>query len=407
MGAAPCHSKDRHIELIDVANDSENERVNLESVCQGYMLTFPNGKTPNAHYPFVLHDHYELPWISQVHVDHMVLVSKSCQEWATNAYGSCVECKALESHPILEGIRHRIKEGVKSHTPYHYHSHASLASLARQSMKALDVMHVWHLTLNRKLANKLQVLDKHQQFLLAIGSGKVERVDRLVRSELKQGSSIHKILDDFNDAINRGLRHVNYTEVDEMKQVLNWKMGGVQLAEISHRNSALPSLSTARRRVTVLPLVVSPAFPRVAEILQNLENSFKGIGSIIAEKRVLHQVLMFDEISVEKRPRYDEKTNKFLGLCREHIQNTTSDFNSKEDLETLLDDLDNGVVHLGSEVSNHDVSKYTTTNVGLIILNRQPLEQLAFLHMTNNFILHALLLCQVLVSVRMPKIMLH
>src|SRR5215471_13319280 len=135
MGATSCHSKDRHIDVIDVADNSEDEQVNLESVCQGYTFTFPNGKTPNAHYPFVLHDHFELPWISQVHVDHMVLVSKSCRERTTTAYGSCVECKALGSHPILEGIRRRIEEGVKSHTPYHYHSHASLASLARQSTK--------------------------------------------------------------------------------------------------------------------------------------------------------------------------------------------------------------------------------------------------------------------------------
>ena len=47
-----------------------------------------------------------------------------------------------------------------------------------------------------------------------------------------------------------------------------------------------------------------------------------------ALQNLLHGILMFDELVIEKQPRWDDKSNKFLGVCREHGHVTNLDFMS-------------------------------------------------------------------------------
>ena len=67
-------------------------------------------------------------------------------------------------------------------------------------------------------------------------------------------------------------------------------------------------------------------------------------------QKMLHAVIMFDEISVEKQPRWDDKTNKILGVCRKHRQGTSLEFTSEEDLQTVWEELGCGKIHLAHEV---------------------------------------------------------
>ena len=61
-----------------------------------------------------------------------------------------------------------------------------------------------------------------------------------------------------------------------------------------------------------------------------------------------HQVLMLDEIAIEKRPRWDDRTNMILGMCREHSKAIPLEFNTEKELDLLCDGLDNGSIHLAS-----------------------------------------------------------
>jgi len=65
---------------------------------------------------------------------------------------------------------------------------------------------------------------------------------------------------------------------------------------------------------------------------------------------MLHAILMFDELATEKRPRWDDKSNKVLGVCREHGHGTNLEFSSEEDLEMIWEDLGRGKIHLAHEV---------------------------------------------------------
>lgn len=201
------------------------------------------------------------------------------------------------------------------------------------------------------------MLDDYKHFALAISSGKYERVDQIVRVGMGRRLGIRGITALYEQAAQAVYHPRNFTEEDDMRQLLNWRIGGVQIAEIAHRASALPGLSTIRQQSIVRPLVPSPLAPKTSEIVQNLSSCFEGIVDVIRSQKVVHQVLMYDEIATEKRPRWDEKTNQFLGICGEHGNKTSLSFDSASALETLFEDLERNEVHYASEV--RVVSEFT------------------------------------------------
>jgi hypothetical protein len=67
-------------------------------------------------------------------------------------------------------------------------------------------------------------------------------------------------------------------------------------------------------------------------------------------QKMLYAVMMFDEISVEAHPHWDDKTNNILGVCHEHGHHTSLEFTSEEDLHTLWEELQCGKIHLACEV---------------------------------------------------------
>lgn len=59
---------------------------------------------------------------------------------------------------------------------------------------------------------------------------------------------------------------------------------------------------------------------------------------------------MLDEIAVEKRIRWDHRTDYFLGVCREHAHNASFEFCSSDDMDALFQRIDDDEIHYASEV---------------------------------------------------------
>lgn len=66
--------------------------------------------------------------------------------------------------------------------------------------------------------------------------------------------------------------------------------------------------------------------------------------------KVVHAVVMFDELATEKRIRWDPKTNYFLSICRQHVHKTSMEFVNEGDMEELFWKLDDGEIHYTGEV---------------------------------------------------------
>ena len=90
--------------------------------------------------------------------------------------------------------------------------------------------------------------------------------------------------------------------------------GGPRLLHVLHQTSGLPSLSTAYREIDAandlkdLRLTASHTNKLGKLIIQNT-------AKIVEEKEKSAWSLKVDEIALEKRLRYNSKSNEIIGLC--------------------------------------------------------------------------------------------
>ncbi|KDR69495.1 hypothetical protein GALMADRAFT_44896, partial [Galerina marginata CBS 339.88] len=170
----------------------------------------------------------------------------------------------------------------------------------------------------RKLLSKATALSDQKRLLMAIASGKVSRVDRLLSIGLQQKKGARGLLALYMAAAEGHYTPKSFTEEEDMKALLVWKLGGNRVAEINHRANKGQSITYLRSRSTVPPLIPSHEQPTVEEVRANVEATFGGVLDVIHSlnhSKFVHAVLMFDELATEKRIRWDPKTNYFLVLA--------------------------------------------------------------------------------------------
>ncbi|KAH9960237.1 hypothetical protein BGW80DRAFT_1136508, partial [Lactifluus volemus] len=220
---------------------------------------------------------------------------------------------------------------------------------------------------SRKLLGKMGALEDHKQWVLAVASGRVDRVASLVQAGLNHRTGIKALIQQYERAADRLYQPRGYSKDDIMRSIVLLRLGGARVAEFAHRSLALPSLTTIRRNTVLHALVVSPSFPTLAEIEANLQSCYAARDSICEShsgpglglglrlgggtQKIIHEVVMLDELATEKRIRWDDSTNKFLGTCREHNHSIPLDFTSERELDMLCDAIAHDQVHLASEAT--------------------------------------------------------
>ena len=198
------------------------------------------------------------------------------------------------------------------------------------------------------------VIDIHKQMLMALSTQQIPRIDQVLCVAFNHGKGIHSILELIKKAAEGTYHLKGFDEEDDLQALLFLRLGGSRVADIAHRIFGTPSVSVVRTHTTIPQIHPSPAFPTHFEIEHNIAVCFKGILDILGTSgHCAHAILMFDELAVEKRPRWDDKSNKVLGVCREHGQGTSLEFTSEDDLHVLWDELKSERIHLAHEVSDY------------------------------------------------------
>lgn len=301
-----------------------------------------------------LHDSHNLPWDYEVQRSQMFLRSYSCLNNGGSPSASsstpCNECLALPQNNSLKGIINRINNGVNERSPYAYHGIGNLIKALRRKDEQNASLRKRGLNLARSLVVRSMALSYYKRFMIAIGSGEYHNVERLVRISLSQKKGIRGILSTYEDAANKLYNPKSYTERESLLALLLWRLGGGRLAGIVHRAMGLPHTSTIRHRHLMPPLIPSHTMPSSIEIKQNITACFEAIQDVLSERQVVHQILMLDEIATEKRIRWDERSNCFLGVCRAHGHATSLEFSHENDLNELFKCLEDGEVHYAGEV---------------------------------------------------------
>jgi hypothetical protein len=328
------------------------------NICKGYTLSFPDGRSPHDSYPFALHNHLELPWDYTVCNGRMSLFARSCFGLVyNNGVDSCRMCQNLLKNKTLDGILTRIAEGANENASFVYHGFHGLVEMLHRKNRQIEFYRLRGLNQARKLLSRTTALSDQKRLLVAIASGKVSRVDRLLAIGLAQKKSIQGLIEAYLNAGAGVYQPRGYTEEEDMKNILIWRLSGNRVAQINHRANGAQSVTYLRSRSTVPPLIPSPAQPTVEQVQMNLEATIGGVLDVLHDRvqgGVVHAVVMFDELATEKRVRWDPKTNFFLGICRQHAHKTSTEFVNEGDMEELFKNLDNGVVHYAAEVGDFD-----------------------------------------------------
>ena len=201
----------------------------------------------------------------------------------------------------------------------------------------------------RKLLARAKTLDTYKKFVMALGDSKLNRLDALIRAGLKRGVGIHGMLD-LLDRANKGLYSPkNFTEEEMLRGLLFLRLGGARVADLAHRSLGHPGESTLRRSTAVTTISPCAGMPTQTEIRANIQAIFHGTNL----PNNYGYVLMIDEIKLEERPRWDDRTNKISGLCREHTGHLDLNFCSIDVAKGILRDILNREIHWASEVRTH------------------------------------------------------
>jgi hypothetical protein len=343
------------IEVIDVDDMADEptpkESSTQQAACNGYVFDFPDGQNPHTAYPFTLHNSRSIPWDYSVRNGIMTLYSRSCDRYSQDGDTmSCKACQGLAKNGTLDGIRTRINDGVHKSAPLAYHGIGGLLNLMRLQDIDKEFYRLRGLNQTRKLLGKATALSDHKRLLIAMASGKVARLDAVLRIGLQQKKGIKGLLASLEAAAQGLYRPKSFTEEEDMRALLFWRLGGNRVANIYQRSLNGPSVSYLRRRSIVPAIIPSHAQPTVEQVQINVDSTFESIASLLRQLGRLHVVAMFDEVAAEKRIRWDPKTNFFLGVCREHAEKTSMEFINEKDMEEVFRCLDEGEIHYAGEV---------------------------------------------------------
>lgn len=333
--------------------------------CEGFLVKFPEETNHHVSYPFGLHNDRSIPWNYRSIDDEFYVQAKSCQKVSYKVGEACRNCQRLTSSTLFSGIMDRIKFGAHENIPLIYHGVGGLIAIARRKTDQIVQLRMSKLNDSRKLLTKASTLEDHKQWILAIASGRVDRVASLVQAGLKHRVGIRTLIQQYDLAAKKLYKPKGYTNEDIMRSIVLLRLGGARVAQFAHQALALPSLTTVRRQTVLPALLVSPSAPTVEEVEANIISSCSSFNSVAGASsgvnipnsdhghqsyKIIHQVLMLDELAVEKRVRWDDLHNKFQGTCREHNHRIPLDFTSEQELNILCDAIQSDEVHLATEV---------------------------------------------------------
>ncbi|KAK7016651.1 hypothetical protein R3P38DRAFT_2785832 [Favolaschia claudopus] len=246
-------------QLLSALNSVMPLTPEAQQKCAGFI--FPCG----SDYPWGLHDKITFPW--SVHLDRGVITLRS--------HACAGQPASLSSETSMEGILDRAERGIPATANYAYYGVAGLTELLRRKNQQLQELRLKGMNTARKLLVQARSLSDYKRLVRAIGSGVVQN-GRGVRGVLR-----------LHDEAARGVYHPkDYTEEDDLRGILNWKMGGNRLADFAHRALGLPNdIAESTDRI-----------PQVGEVAQNVEACFKGLKDALTDRKAVHAILMFDDI---------------------------------------------------------------------------------------------------------------
>ncbi|KAH9027883.1 hypothetical protein EDB85DRAFT_1892780 [Lactarius pseudohatsudake] len=189
--------------------------------CEGVLVLFPHGKNHHISYPFGIHNERDLPWDYCSTRDKFYIQAKLCCKPPISKGNACNDCQALTSIPLYISIMDRIRHGVHENALLVYHGVRGLIEVARHKIEQVrQLQRLTKLNASRRLLGKATALDDHKQWMMAITSGRVERVASLVQAGLKHKAGIKTLIQQYKRAAEKLYQPKCYSNEDLMRSIV-------------------------------------------------------------------------------------------------------------------------------------------------------------------------------------------
>lgn len=318
--------------------------------CEGYHLQTPDQQLPLMHYPLSLHSRESLPWTLAFIDGKIILRSTSCVGVVVNSEAKmCPFCHSLRRNAMVQGMHDRMVDGAGEKTPWAYLSMIQVLELLQRKNQQIDAHRLKGLNLSRRLVTRVRHLEGWKRLVRAISMNDTPRLQTALRVSFHAGSGVRGLLGMLDSAAQHVYRPRSYQEADYHRAFLVWKLGGAAAARIAYHSLGIPSIDATSKHVMSSPIRACAGAPVEQEALDNLSTAAATL--VIPDKVVLGFTMPVDEIKSQERLRWDQITNKILGLCREHCGHCCLDFHSIAQADFILSQLQEKTVHLATEVS--------------------------------------------------------
>lgn len=369
----PGPSKQKH-------QQSSSKQLGVHDGPECPLLLFPLREDLSGYgaYPWGAHKKHDLPWtpvmkqtsaVEGEEQDVLYLRSTKCTNQAhpfRNSLEPCQNCQDIAKHSSFDGIVSRANDGCKESTPYHWLSPDQHTQLLRYKQSQLVTLRLSRLNQDHAALARTKHLEDYKRLLMAVASGDVKRVDKVVSVALKNGCSVSAILERVQRAAKNLYNAKSFTDDEIDLAYVMLRFAGARGLDIISRALGLPSVRRTRLRAMVPALQTSASTPTAGEIEANfravyarrdstssLFDAAAGAGS--SGIKFIGLNIMADEIALQQRLRWDPSTNKILGFCREHSSTCSLSFLTADEALLVRDALVSERIHFASEVSRTSI----------------------------------------------------
>jgi hypothetical protein len=150
---------------------------------------------------------------------------------------------------------------------------------------------------------------------MAVGSGSYSRLQALVGRGLHSGWSISAILTQVDNAVKGYYKAKGCAEIGYQRALIIYRFGGARLADFAHRALGLPSLGTACKHSTLVPLRVSASYPMPDKVTANFYSVFPKKDNLATPSNaIIGYSVLLDNVALQKQLWWDPPSNKIAGI---------------------------------------------------------------------------------------------
>ena len=272
----------------------------------------------------------------------------------------CDNCMNLETLNSYQSIVSRSlmddAEMITSNISNKFFTHNQLVAKVKKQDNKIKELRLADFNNKKKLSVLNKKLSMHNRFLLTLTEKDVPRLKQLISVCVRQKQGIAYILQKLQKAIAGMYSPKGYNQDDRDLAAYVLISGGPRLLHVLHQTSGLASLSTAYRDIDNANIlkdcnITASTTDVNAQIATNVEK-------VIKEHKEAKSAwsLKVDEIAVDKRLRYNSKTNGIVGLCAQHSTKDDVIFANAQQACNLENQLIDGSLHLATESCVFSVS---------------------------------------------------